>query len=220
MSPDGACGECSMLKNEATLLGLCRVVLAPKAAARSLHSSSREQAAPNIRDQLGLPAAAAALVVGLAYIAISAYWALDGTWLLATVSSSLVTAHRSATVAMAVWAAVALKAVGALLPSYVCLAAPPSKWHGRLRLLAWAEGAVLTLYGFFFTLAGLLVQAGVIHQGRTADRRALVWHAYLWDPWFLVWGLLVIIALALTSTSRTCSATNVGPDDGRPVDAC
>ena len=31
--------------------------------------------------------------------------------------------------------------------------------------------------------------------------------------------ILVIIALALTSTSGTCSATNVGLDDGRPVDA-
>jgi hypothetical protein len=159
------------------------------------------------------------LVVGLAYAAISAYWALGGTWLLATVSSSLVTAHQSATAVMAVWAAVVLKAVAALLPLPVCLSAPPSKRHGRLRLLAWAEAAVLTLYGFVFTLAGLLVQVGVIHQRRTADRRALVWHAYLWDPWFLVWGLLVIIALALTSTSRTCSATNVGPNDGRPVDA-
>ena len=73
---------------------------------------------------------------------------------------------------MAVWAAVVLKGIGALLPFY--LAAPPSKWHGRLRLLAWAEGAVLTLYGFVFTSAGLLLQAGVIHLGRAADRRALV----------------------------------------------
>jgi hypothetical protein len=120
---------------------------------------------------------------------------------------------------MAVWAAVVLKAVAALLPLPVCLSAPPSKRHGRLRLLAWAQAAVLTLYGLVFTLAGLLVQVGIIHQRRTADRRALVWHAYLWDPWFLVWGILVIIALALTSTSRTCSATNVGLDDGRPVDA-
>ena len=208
-----------MLKYEANLPGLGTAVPAPKATARALHSSSLEQAAPDIRHQLGLPAAAAALVVGLAYAAISAYWALGGTWLLATVSSSLVTAHRSATAVMAVWAAVVLKAVAALLPLHVCLPAPPSKRHGRLRLLAWAEAAVLTLYGFAFTLAGLLVQVGFIHQSRTADRRALVWHAYLWDPWFLVWGILVIIALALTSTSRTCSAPNVGLDDGRPVDA-
>jgi hypothetical protein len=205
-----------MLKSEAKLPGLGT----PAPNATALDSSSRERAAPDIRHQRGLLAAAAALVVGLAYTAISAYWALGGTWLLATVSSSLVTAHQSATVVMAVWAAVVLKAVGALLPLYVCLPAPPSKRHGRLRLLAWSEGAVLTLYGFAFTLAGLLVQAGVIHRDRTADQRALVWHTYLWDPWFLVWGLLVIIALVLTPTSRPCTATNVDPEDKRPIDAC
>jgi hypothetical protein len=194
------------------LLGLGTMAPAPKAAARALDRSPRLHGAPDIRRQLGLLVAAAALVVGLAYVAISAYWALGGTWLLATVSSSLVTAHRSATVAMAVWTAVVLKTVGALLPLYVCRPVPPSKWHGRLRLLAWAEGAVLTIYGFFFTLAGLLVQAGVIHQGGTADRRALVWHAYLWDPWFLVWGLLVVIALGLAPTSPPRTVTIIGPE--------
>jgi hypothetical protein len=45
------------------------------------------------------------------------------------------------------------------------------------------------------TAAGLLVQSGVIAPAANADRRALRWHAFLWDPWFLVWGLLVTIAL-------------------------
>jgi hypothetical protein len=176
--------------------------------------SSRELDAPEIRDQLGLAAAAAALVVGLAYVAFSAYWALGGTWLLATVGSSLVTADQSATVVMAVWAAVVLKSIGALLPFYLRHSAPPSKWHGRLRLLAWAEGAVLTLYGFVFTSTDLLVQAGVIHPGRAADRRALVWHTYLWDPWFLVWGVLVVLALALTPAKGTRAAGNAGQASG------
>jgi Protein of unknown function (DUF3995) len=181
----------------------------PKAITRALNGSSHERAAPDIRYQLGLSAATAALVVGLAYVAISAYWALGGTWLLATVSSSLASAHQGATVVMAVYAAVVLKAAGALLPFYVRRPAPPSKWHRRLRLLTWTEGAVLTLYGFVFTSVGLLVQAGVIHQGRTADRRASVWHAYLWDPWFLVWGLLVVVALAVTRARRSRTAGNV-----------
>jgi len=49
----------------------------------------------------------------------------------------------------------------------------------------------LTIYGLALTGVGLLVQAGAIHAPATADHRALAWHAYLWDPWFLVWGLLV-----------------------------
>jgi len=45
------------------------------------------------------------------------------------------------------------------------------------------------------TTTGLLVQADVIHSSRKADQRALTWHAYLWDPWFLVWGVLITAAL-------------------------
>ncbi len=192
--------------------GAARTSLTPgsNAAASATDRSSRELNAPDIRHQLGLAAAAAALVAGLAYVAISAYWALGGTWLLATVSSSLITTDQSTTAVMAVWAAVVLKGVGALLPFYLRRPAPPSKWHGRLRSLAWAEGAVLTLYGFVFTSAGLLVQEGAIHPGRAADRRALVWHTYLWDPWFLVWGLLVVLALALNPAKRTRAAGNTG----------
>jgi hypothetical protein len=62
-------------------------------------------------------------------------------------------------------------------------------------VLAWIEAGILTIYGLVLTVVGLLVQAGVIHASATADHRALAWHAYLWDPWFLIWGLLVAGAL-------------------------
>jgi hypothetical protein len=103
---------------------------------------------------------------------------------------------------LAVCAAVVFKAVGILIPLQACRPARRSKWHRRLRKLAWAEAAALIIYGFVLTSVGLLVQAGVIHPGRTADRRALAWHAYLWDPWFLVWGLLVVITLTVNPTDR------------------
>jgi hypothetical protein len=39
------------------------------------------------------------------------------------------------------------------------------------------------------------VQAGAISADPSADHRALAWHAYLWDPWFLIWGLLTLTSL-------------------------
>jgi len=48
------------------------------------------------------------------------------------------------------------------------------------------------------TVTGLSVQAGLIHAGMNADWKALDWHAYLWDPWFLIAGLLVWAALQHT----------------------
>jgi len=72
------------------------------------------------------------------------------------------------------------------------------------RVITWIEAALLTTYGLVLTAVGVLVQAHVIHASATADHRALAWHAYLWDPWFLIWGLLVVGALraAVDSKSR------------------
>ena len=149
------------------------------------------------RERIGGWAARAALVAALVYAAISAYWALGGAWLLTTVGASLATNRQSVTLTLVVWAAVLVKAVGALVPLLGCLPPPHSTWHSLLRVCAWAEGAVITLYGFVFTSVELAVEVGTIHQGKTTNRRALAWHAYLWDPWFLAWGLLVITALLL-----------------------
>ena len=144
----------------------------------------------------GLTAAWAACACGLAYVAISLYWALGGSWLLATVGASLA-GTSSAAVKFAVWAAVALKAIAAFLPLVAigALHRPPRGWERWLRRLTWIEALILTAYGLVLTATGLLVQSGVIAPPRNADHRALRWHAYLWDPWFLVWGLLVTTAL-------------------------
>lgn len=64
-----------------------------------------------------------------------------------------------------------------------------------IRPLGWVEGCLLTAYGLVLTAVGLLVQAHVVRTTPSADHRALAWHAYLWDPWFLVWGLFVLAAL-------------------------
>jgi hypothetical protein len=146
------------------------------------------------------PAAAwAAFAVGLLYTAISVYWGLGGSWLLDTVGASLTQPGRSASalVVLAVWCAVGLKLIAAVLPlPAVDAVAPGSPARRRLtRALTWIEAAILVLYGLILTAIGLLVQAGVIGTSASADHRALEWHAYLWDPWFLVWGLLVTAAL-------------------------
>jgi hypothetical protein len=134
-----------------------------------------------------------AAALGLAYAAVSAYWALGGTALLSTVGGSVERDARQAGVLITVglWAVVLVKLVAAALPARA-LAAPPGRgWATVLWRLTQAEAAVLTVYGLVLTSTGLLVQSGVVHADAGADRRALAWHTYLWDPWFLVWGLAV-----------------------------
>lgn len=58
-----------------------------------------------------------------------------------------------------------------------------------MRPAAWVTAAVLVLYGGLLTAVGLAVEAGIVPAATDADERALAWHAWLWDPWFLAWGL-------------------------------
>ncbi len=134
-----------------------------------------------------------AALLGVLYAAISAYWAVGGTWLLNTVGGSLehVARGNRGPVEAGLWAVVLLKLVAAALPLAALSPRVRGRWSSLVRRLTVAEAVVLTLYGLVLSVVGWLVQAGVIARGAGADRKALAWHAFLWDPWFLVWGLLV-----------------------------
>jgi hypothetical protein len=144
----------------------------------------------------------------LLYAAVSAYWGAGGTWLLDTVGGSLERLGRihDATVIIAVWSAAALKLTAALLP----LLAVTSRRTHLARLLSWIAAGILTVYGAVLTTTGLLAQAGVIHSSAHAERRALTWHAYLWDPWFLAWGLLIATALIRSQPATQRNDVRVG----------
>jgi hypothetical protein len=138
----------------------------------------------------GMAPALAGLVVGLAYAAISVYWAVGGKWLLDTVGISLSRPGQvgHAAALLTLWGAAVVKAIAAALPVLAAGTWPRPADRGRRRLargLAWTEAAILVIYGLILTASGLLVQAGVIKASANADHLALRWHAYLWDPWFL-----------------------------------
>jgi Protein of unknown function (DUF3995) len=151
-----------------------------------------------------LAAAWAACAVGLAYAAVSVHWGLGGMWLLDTVGGSLAKLGRahSAGVIAAVWGAAALKLIAAVLPLMAVHHRSSSRRDHGLWVLGWIAAGVLSFYGLVLTATGLLVQTGVIHASSNADHRALAWHAYLWDPWFLIGGLLIAAALLLSGRAR------------------
>jgi len=69
----------------------------------------------------------------------------------------------------------------------------------RIRL-AWIGGVLLALYGGVLVTAGALVLVGVIDASAETDLHALRWHVFLWDLWFVVWG--VALALAACQARR------------------
>jgi len=152
------------------------------------------------------------MLLGLLYATVSVYWGLGGTTLLDTVGGSLERGGRAGdlVVVLALGAAVVLKVVAAVLPLLAIYRLGGARWQRLVVVLTWIEAAVLVSYGLVLTTVGLMVQLGVIAVSASADHRALAWHAYLWDPWFLVWGLLVTAALLRT---RHRNKTTTKPDD-------
>jgi len=45
-------------------------------------------------------------------------------------------------------------------------------------------------------VVGALVLGGAITSSADVDRHALRWHVFVWDMWFLVWGLALAVAVA------------------------
>jgi len=162
----------------------------------------------------GLRLALAGMLLGLLYATVSVYWGLGGTTLSDTIGGSLERGGRAGdlVVVLALWAAAVLKVIAAVLPLLAIYRLGGMRWQRNVVRLAWFEAAVLVIYGLVLTTVGLMVQLGLIAASASADHRALAWHAYLWDPWFLVWGLLVTAALLRT---RHRNKKTAKPDDYR-----
>jgi hypothetical protein len=143
--------------------------------------------------------------VGLAHAAFSLYWALGGRWLLPTVGQWAVEYAREEPLAaglLLVFIA-AVKCAVAILPLVASRRPLPGQtvWRG----LAWLAAIVLTGYGALNSVVAWLVLGSVLEPEGGFDRQAMIGHAYLWDPLFLVWGVLLGTGLLVGGRGSTGS---------------
>jgi hypothetical protein len=140
----------------------------------------------------------AAAALALASAAVSLFWTLGGTLLLDTVGGAIEDLARERTVgAIALGlAAAAVKVVAGV--HALALARPWGEPLGRRRVLGASAtaAAILILWGGANVLVGGLVLADVITPSTPPDERSLRWHVFLWDLWFLVWGVALAMACA------------------------
>ena len=128
---------------------------------------------------------------------VSLYWAVGGTAGIRTVGGDIaaLAGSGSGAAGLLAWGATVLKVAGV-----VFALALVSRW-GRifprpLMLVAgWAASVVLILYGAVNVLGELLVVTGIVPATSQTDLYALHWHLALWDPYFLVWGILLLLAV-------------------------
>lgn len=138
----------------------------------------------------------AACAWGLVFAAISFYWGFGGRALADTVGGVGQAAQRGNDgVVILVFITGLLKLCAAGLA--LALVRP---WGGWLppRLtegLGWTVAVGLTAYGAVLEAGAVVGVSGVASVTGPVDRRALLWHLWLWDLSFLVWGLLFFAAL-------------------------
>jgi hypothetical protein len=135
----------------------------------------------------------AAAAWAFAFAAISAYWALGGTVGVKTIAADI------GRVALAndprvVGVTAAAKAIAGLL--VLSLARPWGHLLPRwLRLAAvWIAGAVFALYGVANLIDHGRMVAGLRATPEILGERAARWHLLLWDPWWLLGGVLFLVA--------------------------
>ena len=135
----------------------------------------------------------AAAVWAFLFATLSLYWAAGGTAGLRTVSREIrerAVAREPGFVAI-LWVTVALKVVAGLL----ALALGRRWGRASLRRLVviagWSTGVLLVLYGGVGLVAAVMAELGVTESTDPATTR---WYLFLWEPVWLVGGVLFILA--------------------------
>lgn len=153
--------------------------------------------------------------IGTVHAAWSVYWALGGTWMLASVGQWAVQAAADPTpgARLALWGVAVVKLLAAWVPLLAHRGVLPL---ARLwRALTWAGAAGLVLYGLANIGASTAVLAGWITPEVPVNTEAHLGHAVLWGPLFALWGVALLLAQLRTVPRREAGA--IAPAAGAGV---
>ncbi|WP_198048343.1 DUF3995 domain-containing protein [Saccharomonospora iraqiensis] len=140
-------------------------------------------------------AACASAVWGGLFAMISLYWALGGLVGIETIGGELERMARAGEVGPLVWGATIIKVVGVVYS--LALVQRWGRTLPRALMLAggWAATVLLLGYGGVTVGIEILVATGVLAAPAEIDWYAFYWHLALWDPWFVLWGILLGLAV-------------------------
>lgn len=136
------------------------------------------------------------------FAALSFYWGLGGRAGAVTLGPALMAAAADPWfVATGLWGVGVVKALGGLVA--LGLVQP---WGRRLprcllRAAAWVGGRLALLYGAASLVQHALMLTGVIAAPAGLGRIAARWHLLLWDPWWILGGVLFVATAWITGQS-------------------
>ncbi len=149
---------------------------------------------PGTRQRRTWAAHAAAVWAGV-FAAISLYWALGGMVGIDTVGGQIAELARKGEGGVLAWGATLLKVAGVLFALALV-----QRWgrvfpRGLMLTAGWAGTAVLIGYGGLTVVTELLVVIGAVDPPAGIDWYAFYWHLAVWDPYFVIWGVLLGVAV-------------------------
>lgn len=102
-----------------------------------------------------------------------------------------------------VWVTGLLKVAGGVLA--LALVQPWGRRLPRRWLMggAWAGAVLLTVYGTVQVSSVALVALGVLTPTQPVEPVVLWWRLLLWEPWFLLWGVLLGLSAWVASQRTT-----------------
>lgn len=143
---------------------------------------------------------AARFAAGLAFAsaAVTLYWTVGGTLLLDSVGGAIEDLARDRSLgAVALGTTTVLLKIAAGVLSLALIRVSVGGRRRRFLLLTnGVASAILCVWGGANVIVGALVLGGAITSSADVDRHALRWHVFVWDMWFLVWGLALAVAVA------------------------
>lgn len=140
-------------------------------------------------------AAVGAAVWAFVFAATSFYWALGGRMGAETLGPGLVELARDPLfVAVGLWGAGVAKAIGGLVALGLAAPGGAGRLEAPLRVLAIVGGGVALLYGSASLVQHVLMLAGAIRTPTALGGAAAAWHVVVWDPVWIVGGLLFLLA--------------------------
>ncbi len=150
-----------------------------------------------VRTPHGFPykwAAYAAGVWSFSFAALSFYWALGGSFLYRTQSPQILELASQSWFLAVVWLTGLLKVVAGMVAFSLV-----QQWGTRVpvwfrRISSWSIGLILTLYGGANLAVRGLMTLGALETPASMRSAAAMWHLVLWDPWFVLGGVLFISA--------------------------
>ncbi len=143
------------------------------------------------RSPTGRRAAYAACAWAVVFGAISFYWAAGGRVGADTISAEVT---RLPGIVLVLWIVGFAKVVAALLALALVRDWGRAIPRRLLLISAWATGAGLILYGAVPIAVRGLMAIGVIDTPASMHGTLARWHLLLWDPWWLLGGLLFATA--------------------------